>query len=141
MLALVSYFVLAGFLVFFGINEHGESSFYELHKIDEYLATEQYDVAVELATEQINLQNELLPQYLFQRGYAYIRLDELQLAIADLEECIALTNGIPEAYYNLALLYYDSEQFSAAEEMILKAIELDSENDMFQEIYDEMFAN
>lgn len=141
LLAFIGYVVMASFLIVFGINEHSTSSFYELHKIDELLATEQYDEAIELSTEQINLNNELLPQYLFQRGYAYIRTGEFYLAIDDLEQCIALTDEIPEAYYNLALLYYENNQYPLAEEMIIKAVELEPNNRMFQDIYDEIIVD
>jgi len=141
LLAFIIYIVMASFLVGFGMNEHSNSSFYELHKVDELLATEQYDMAIEISTEQIKLNNELLPQYLFQRGYAYIRIGELYLAIDDLEQCISLTDDIPEAYYNLALLYYEIEQFALAEEMITKAVELEPDNPMFQDTYDEIIVD
>src|SRR5690625_1872498 len=131
-LATILYVVIAVFLALYGINTHQEGSLYQLHNIDEHLANEQYDEAIALATDNIKVDDELLPQYLFQRGYAYIQTNKIDLAIADLEQCISLTEEIPEAYYNLALLYYDTDQMSLAEETITKAIELDPHNTMFK---------
>jgi len=140
-LATILYVVIAVFLALYGINTHQEGSLYQLHNIDEHLANEQYDEAIALATDNIKVDDELLPQYLFQRGYAYIQTNKIDLAIADLEQCISLTEEIPEAYYNLALLYYDTDQMSLAEETITKAIELDPHNTMFKEFYDEIFID
>lgn len=139
--ALIIYSVAALGLIAFGINEHETSAFYELHQVDQYLAEEQYGAAIELATESIETDDELLPQFLFQRGYAYIRTDEIDLAIADLEQCISLTDELPEAYYNLALLYYETEQYKLAEDMIKKAVQLDPDNEMFKEVYDEIIID
>lgn len=138
LMATIGYLIMIIFFVVFGFNEHSNSTFYELHQIEELLATQQYDEAIERTTEFIQLDDALLPQYLFQRGYAYIKTNEIHLAIADLEACISLTDDIPEAYYNLALLYYDTSEHEKAEEMITKAIELDPDNEMFQNMYDQI---
>lgn len=139
--ALLIYGIATIGLIVFGINTHTKSGFYELHQVDEYLAMGQYETAIDLATENIAKNDDLLPQFLFQRGYAYIRTDEISLAIHDLEQCIAITDEIPEAFYNLALLYYETKQFELAEDMIEKAVQLDPRNQMFQDVYDEIVTN
>lgn len=124
--------ILAG-LIAFGF--HQNSAAYQLMKVDSFIQQENFQDAVTSATKGLENPGEVEAALLFQRSYAYIHMDEPELAIADLEKCIDLDADLPEAYYNLAILYYDKGKLDKAEDAITKACQRRDNDQACQALY------
>src|SRR5690625_2053729 len=105
-LALIIYVVMIALLIGFGIQNNVSNQGYYLMKMEESLADNNYEQVVELGTKALEMDGEMDVPLLFQRSYAYIELEEYELALEDLEQNInyqeTLTEApeMPEAYYN-----------------------------------------
>lgn len=124
LLGLALYTVILFITVNFGINENLSSSMFQLTKIEEMIQNGSYELAIEEATNEIEADSEYKAELLFQRSYAYIELNNLELAKQDLKESITLKDDLPESYYNLALIYVELGEEAAAKEAISQAYEL-----------------
>ncbi|MDY0408441.1 tetratricopeptide repeat protein [Paracerasibacillus soli] len=60
-------------------------------------------------------------------------------AIEDLEYTVKVDPSMPEAYYNLALLYYDQGHIEQAKDAIKTAHELDPIEDQYQDFYNKLW--
>ncbi|WP_100010654.1 rhomboid family intramembrane serine protease [Lentibacillus sediminis] len=125
-------------LVHYGIEQNRSSQSYHLILIEEHLQQEDYQQVVESANVGLDLEGDMDAALLFQRSYAYIEMGETELALEDLERSIEAENTLPEAYYNLALLYYGDGRISEAEHMIETAYRLRPEDSSFRELYEEI---
>jgi len=138
--SLILFIFLTMSIVSFGIDVQANSSIYKLYEIEELLKHEQYKDVVEKTTKI--LENDefehLAAELFFHRGYAYIKLGNNDLAMSDFESCIQLTDDIPQAYYNLALLYTDTGQIKQAKESITKAVELKPDEEDFKNVYNQL---
>src|SRR5699024_12253556 len=94
----------------------------------------------EITTETLDDPGSYEAPLLFQRSYAYIELEEFDLAIQDLEKSIKLDDEepIPESYYNLALLYYETGEQMKAEEAIKEAYNLNPQDENYIDLYEEI---
>ncbi|OZU89966.1 rhomboid family intramembrane serine protease [Virgibacillus indicus] len=137
-IAFVMFFVLAGGLAVFGTANNMESQAYLLMKIEELNKDNKYEEVVDIATVALDKRGDMENLILFQRSYAYIELNKIDPAIEDLESSIKLDDSIPEAYYNLALLYINRQETEKAEEAIIKAYEMKPENEDFIKLYEEI---
>ena len=97
-----------------------------------------YDKAIEHANQALRSEGDLKAAILFQRSYAYIKLNQPDKAIKDLEKSIELDNSVPEAHYNLASLYFRKGEMNKADAAIEKAYQLDPNNPKFTELYEEI---
>src|SRR5699024_3909298 len=134
--------MIAGLIVY-GTETHANSSFYQLYKIEGLLENGQYEEVIESATLGLEESDQFEAELLFQRGYAHIKLGETEQAIHDLEKCTEFIEDnpeieIPQAFYNLALLYYETNDIGLAKEAITKAVQLDPNNEDFQNVYDKI---
>ncbi len=143
-LALIVYAVMISSLIWFGIQNNISDQGYYLMKMEELLAESNYEQAVELGTEALRLEGDMAVPILFQRSYAYIELGEYDLATEDLEQNIQYQETepaspeMPEAYYNLALLYDQSGRSEEAAEAIEKAYELSPADEDFIQLYEQI---
>ena len=136
--AFIIYILLIVSIIGFGIWNNSNSQTYHLTQIEELLIEDEFDEVVRVATEALTLEGEMEGAILFQRAYAYIELNEITRAIEDLERSITFDSTIPEAYYNLALLYHNNGQLGEAAEMVTTAYELKPENEDFRSLYEEI---
>lgn len=129
--------VLAG-LIIFGVQHNENNASYQLMHIDELIKEEDYEAVVESATKGLENPDNLEAHLLFQRSYAYIELNKYDLALSDLERSIHFEDTLPEAYYNLALLYNDDGEPEKAEEAIRQAYKLKPEDHAFINLYEQI---
>lgn len=133
----IGYIVFLLFFTIFGIYQNANHQMYDVMRIEELLNEDKYEEIVEVATNALNKKGEQEGILLFQRSYAYIEMDEIELAIQDLNKSISY-HALPESYYNLALLYYEQNNIEKAEENIRKAYRLDSESTSIKNLYKEI---
>ncbi|MUK87123.1 rhomboid family intramembrane serine protease [Ornithinibacillus sp. L9] len=138
---IIIFIVLLVGLILFGIQHNKNSSEFQLAYIEKLIKEKEYESVIDNATLGLNNKDEFEPLLLFQRSYAYIGLNKIDLAIEDLERSISLqqraSEEIPEAYYNLALLYFNNGDERAGD-IIRKAYELRPNDEAYQELYREI---
>ncbi len=126
-------------LLWFGFNSGANAVIYELSEIEQLQEEEEYEEVIERTTDLLDEGDAHTAQILFQRSYAFIMTYEYDAALKDLEEVIEIENEMmPEAYYNAALLYLEMGDEALAEERIIKAYELQPENEDIEQLYEEM---
>lgn len=137
-LSLLIYLSLMVAVLPYGIEHNEQDATYQLMNIDILLQEERYEEVVEGATKGLENTEELAGLLLFQRSYAYIQLNELEKAIQDLEQCIQVIKDpkeLPEAYYNLALLYQETGD-KRAEDLIRQAYQAKPSDERIAELYE-----
>lgn len=135
--ALLTTLLMLGVL-FYGVSTNESNQVYKLMEIQEHLNRNDFQEAVEAATDAMMLEGEMESTILFQRSYAYIELGRFDEARNDLEESITYNDALPEAYYNLALLYEMDGETEKAQEAIEQALRMNPGNDDFQRLYEEL---
>ncbi|MGY0692917.1 rhomboid family intramembrane serine protease [Virgibacillus sp. FSP13] len=136
--AFILYIAVIIGLSVFGIQNNENSASYQLARIGELLEENNYAAIVDHATEGLKHPDNLQVPLLFQRSYAYIQLDKPELATIDLEEVVQQTDEMPEAYYNLAILYYEKGKTDQAEEMIKQAYDLNPDEAAYANLYEKI---
>ncbi|MFA1820416.1 rhomboid family intramembrane serine protease [Virgibacillus oceani] len=136
-LAFLVYILMIGLLIVFGVQNNVESQGFYLMKMEESRMDNNYEEVVELGTEALEMDGDMEGSILFQRSYAYIEIGEYDLAIVDLEESIQYED-LPEAYHNLALLYYQFDRTEEAEDVIKKGYELNPSDEDITELYEQI---
>ncbi|SHF61054.1 rhomboid family protein [Ornithinibacillus halophilus] len=139
-IATILFVVLVGVVLVYGIDKNENSPLVQLTFIEEYIEQNKYEEIVERANIGLENPGEFEAILLFQRSYGYIGLNDVELAIEDLEKSIEIQdreNRIPESYYNLALLYNRTDNPKAVE-LIEKAYQLKPNNESYQKLYDEI---
>lgn len=139
-LALLVYAALLFGLVTYGIQNNMNSDAYQLTKIEDLIKEENYEEVIHIATDALEEPGPLDSHLLFQRSYAYIEQNKIDLAIDDLEKSISLKDDLPEAYYNLALLYYNTGQEKKAIDKIKKAYKMKPEDESFTDLYEKIIG-
>lgn len=139
-IALIVYLVLVIGIGVFGVHNNLNSDAYQLTKIEALNDQANYEEVVDVATEALKNAGELEAFILFQRSFAYIQLNDIDLAIEDLESSIVLDNTIPEAHYNLALLYHNTGQETQAEDSMKEAYKLNPDDEGYMELYEEIIG-
>lgn len=139
-IAFALYIIMLIGLTIFGIQNNSNDPSYQLSLIDQMLEEKKFEQVVKVATETLEKPGNFEAPLLFQRSYAYIELDQLDLAIQDLERSVKLNDGdpIPESFYNLALLYQETGEVTKAEEAINKAYELKPDDEDFIKLYEQI---
>lgn len=131
----ILYAMIFGFLWFYGLENPHNLKMVELSRIEQLIAEENYPEVVRVTTDLLAEPTDYQAQLLFQRAYAYIALNQPELAISDLEASIEIEPNLAEAYYNLAILYMELGQIDLAKERIEEAIKLRPNNREFRELY------
>lgn len=138
LLAMLIYGLIVGGLITIGIQNNHENATFLLMQSEEQIREGNYERAVQYAADGLEDPNDLEAELLFQRAYAYIKLHEHDLALNDLEKSVAVKDTIPEAHFNLALLYYELNHYEQAKTAIDHALELDSSNKEFRKLNDKI---
>src|SRR5699024_2404752 len=140
-LAIVAYAIIISILVVFGINSNENDPLYLIMTKEENNNGEKYDIAINTASEGLESSSDIEASLLFQRAYDYGELNELDLAQADLEKRVDIETHFPEAYHNLAIIYYEKDDIDQAKKNIDKAMNQTSENDRFKEMYNKIMES
>ncbi|CQR46845.1 Rhomboid protease GluP [Paraliobacillus sp. PM-2] len=113
----------------------------QLQRINEFVQQEDYELIIHTATTALEQEpNKYQAELLFYRSYAYLYLEQTSNALSDLQELVRIApNKIPEAHYNLALIYLDRKELKKAKTALEKAIELRPNNETFTSLYQETF--
>ncbi|GAB3051100.1 rhomboid family intramembrane serine protease [Virgibacillus ainsalahensis] len=138
LLAFLVYIAMIYGLITYGVQNNLQNQSYQLMNMEESLKEEKYEEVAEIATEALEMEGDLDSVLLFQRAFAYIEMNQIELAIEDLEHSIQYDEALPEAYYNLALLYYNEGEDSRAEELIEIAYEKKPEDESFISLYEQI---
>lgn len=138
LIAFICYFAIVGGLVVFGIEQNTDSAMYQLAKIEELLEKDNYEEIVRIATKGLENPADLASALLFQRSYAYIEMNKTSLAVDDLEKITEIDNDMPEAYYNLAMLYVDQGEKQKAVQTVEKAYEFKPEDESYIKLYEQI---
>lgn len=136
-ISFVGYVVLIVAMFLFGADHNQGNATYHLMDIERLLEQDRYEEVVASATKGLEKPDDLEAILLFQRSYALIKLGEVEQATKDLEKCVEILDNpedLPEAYYNLAILYNNAGD-ERAKELISKAYEANPSNDDIEELY------
>ncbi|API90540.1 rhomboid protease GluP [Virgibacillus pantothenticus] len=139
--AVLVYLALAFGIIQYGVANNMSSPMYYIMQIDELVKEENYEQVITEANDALRNSEgdeKWRAAILFNRAYAYIKLNQQDLAIKDLKQSIQLDRNFPEAHYNLALIYYQQGNMEEAEELIEKAYQLDPNNDDFINMYEQI---
>lgn len=136
--AFIVYLAMIYGLTIFGIQNNLNTQSYQLMQLEELIMQDQYDQVVEIATDALEVDGDLDSSILFQRSYAYIEMNETDKAIHDLEKSIEFDDALPEAYHNLAMLYYDKGDTDKAVDAIENAYQMRPDDEAFIDLYEEI---
>ncbi len=139
-LAFILYVVIILGLILFGIQHNLNSPSYQLMKVEQLAAVQDYEKIVEITTTGLRNPNDLADELLFQRSYAYVKLNEVDSAIDDLENTIQINDEFAEAHFNLAVLYYNQGQENKAQESIKMAYEIRPNSDDIKKFYEQIIG-
>lgn len=136
--ALLLYAIIIFGLITFGIQHNLNSPSYQLMKTEQLAAVQNYEEIVEATTIGLRNPDDLADELLFQRSYAYVKLDKIDSAIDDLEDTIQINDEFAEAHFNLAVIYYNQGQVNKAQERIKKAYEIKPNGDDIKKFYEKI---
>lgn len=128
-------------LTYYGVGANENSQSFQLMKIQELLQDSDYEEVVKTATNALALDGDLESAILFQRSYALIELGHYDEALIDLEKSVSYPDPLPEAYYNLALLYEMNGQHREAVEAVEQALRMNPSNEDFMGLYENLTEN
>ncbi|MEH7345528.1 rhomboid family intramembrane serine protease [Bacillus sp. JJ1532] len=122
-------------LLKYGFNEPGRvlSEHSALVMAQEYMKTEEYDKTVNILQNYANDHSASAEVY-FLLSYAEIKTNEIQKAKEHLHLAIEQRKDFHEAYYNLALLYVQEENFNEAQKFANIAAELMPDQQDYQKL-------
>lgn len=130
-------FLQIGFMMY-GVQTTEASPVYQLMEIEELIPQEEYEVVIEKATKALENPEDFEAEILFHRSYAYIHLDELDLAIDDLESSVKINEQLHQSFYNLAKLYELTGKNEQAKKAIKEAYHLKPENNDYKNAYEKI---
>ncbi|MFB4166473.1 rhomboid family intramembrane serine protease [Virgibacillus sp. JSM 102003] len=136
--AFILYAVIILGLIIFGTQHNLNSPSYQLLKVEQLASVPDYEEIVEVTTIGLRNSEDLADILLFQRSYAYVKLNEVDLAIDDLESAIQMNDEFAEAHFNLAVLYYNKGQENKAQERIREAYEIKPDSDDIKRLYEQI---
>ncbi|MCF3941773.1 rhomboid family intramembrane serine protease [Oceanobacillus alkalisoli] len=123
-------------VTYYGVHANESSETFRLMQIQEHLNQHEYDEVVTVATEALALEGDMESSLLFQRSYANIELGNYEEALRDLEKSVTLQEPLPEAYYNLAILYDMDGEVEKSIQAIEQAYQMDPTNEDFINLYE-----
>ncbi len=89
-----------------------------------------YERAIELYSAQIKINQEYAPIF-YNRGLAYMRMENFPAAIADLNKAVQLDKQNADAYYTLAIAHTKMGDYSKAIDNANQATEINPNNAQF----------
>lgn len=126
--AIILYAVIIFFLVTFGIRHNLHDPLYQLMRAEYLQGYGKYEEVVDAATTGLKYENDVRDQLLFQRSYAYVKMNKINLAKKDLKQVISINEDFISAHFNLAIIYYNNSNLPKAKEHITKAYKLRQDN-------------
>ncbi|MFD1781295.1 rhomboid family intramembrane serine protease [Fredinandcohnia salidurans] len=136
---LVVTLVTVGALVYAGyvIQPHSDNPRFVVQTAQEYIQTNEINKAYEMlkSAEEDGTDS---PEVYFYLSYTEIKLGKLEDARDHLLIVTQKAPDISEAHYNLALIYVQLQEFENARDAAERAVELDPENENYQELINEI---
>ncbi|MDP4085228.1 MAG: rhomboid family intramembrane serine protease [Bacillota bacterium] len=143
-----SLFLLMSFIIVLGSLFYGYSTSAKSRNINSYLVlsedyiqNHQYDQAYQLLKSVEK--NSLKPssQIYFELSYSEIKLGKLSDAKAHLLKTIRLDSTFDEAFYNLALIYIEENDYQSAKKYAVKAVKLKPNQKNYVNLLNEINRN
>ncbi|SDM18625.1 rhomboid protease GluP [Bacillus sp. OK048] len=135
----VSALVLYGSLVFgFQNSETGGNESSTMMLAQEYIKQENYDQAYTILTNYLENSSKVSAEVYFALSYIEIKTGLLDDAKSHLLKVINLDADLPEAYYNLALIYLEENDLLNARENATKAAELKPSQQEYVDLIQEL---
>jgi rhomboid protease GluP len=103
----------------------------------QHIKAEQYDKAEELLSAYTDKGNPSA-RSLFLLSFVEIKQNRLPEAKGHLHEVIKMEPGFHEAFYNLALIYFEEQNFREAEKYAKIAVELEPDQQDYQETLEQI---
>lgn len=125
------------FFVGYSIQPFSTDPAFALSLAQEQIEDKDFEKAYETLQNSIN-KNENSAELYFYLSYVEINLGEFEKAKDHLVNSTTLNPSIPEAYFNLALVYIELNELDLAKEAINNAINIDSNNQSYQQILAEI---
>ncbi len=138
MTSLLIYFIIIIGLVVFGIDRNQYDAMYQLMNVETLNERGDYEEVVDEASKGLTEPGDLEAPLLLQRSYAHIQLGEIDAAVNDLEKVVKLDATIPEAYYNLALLYDEKGDTKKAIKAARKAYDLKPNDERYKKLFEKI---
>lgn len=141
-LAVILYAIAVYSVFLFGMTNNEANPTYHLMNIETLLKEDRYEEVIDSASKGLENPEDYEALLLFQRSYAYIKLEQINEAISDLEKSIEVMEDpedLPESYYNLALLYQEIGD-ERAEKMIRIAFEASPSNQQIKDLYQKIIG-
>ncbi len=110
----------------------------QIQRVQQLVEAEQYNEVTEIVTETLPYADQLEAELLFYRSFANIHLESFDQAKRDLEKAVEQKSEFEEAWYNLALLYQQEDEYNKAMHATEQLLDLDSENNSYQELFQEL---
>ena len=135
----VSVVVLYGSLVFgFQNSETGGNESSTMMLAQEYIKQENYDQAYTILTKYVENSSKVSAEVYFALSFIEIKRGLLDDAKSHLLKVINLDSELPEAYYNLALIYLEENDLLNARENAEKAAELKPSQQEYADLVQEL---
>ncbi|SFL82181.1 rhomboid protease GluP [Gracilibacillus orientalis] len=140
LIAIVIYvFYIFGLLAYGLTNDEVQyNETLQLQRIQQLLEAEQYNEVTKIVTETLPYAEQLEAELLFYKSFANIHLESFDQAKSDLKKVLDLKSDFEEAWYNLALLYQQEDEYDKAMDATEQLLDLDSENSSYQALYQEL---
>jgi rhomboid protease GluP len=103
----------------------------------QHVKAEEYEQANELLTDYRELET-LSAESLFMLSFTEIKLGQLEDAKSNLLKVIDMAPDFHEAYYNLALIYFDEKELKKAQTYAEKAVELNPGKESYQKTLEQI---
>ncbi|WP_371932000.1 rhomboid family intramembrane serine protease [Mesobacillus subterraneus] len=103
----------------------------------QHIKAEEYEQANELLTDYRQLET-LSSESLFMLSFTEIKLGQLEDAKNNLLKVIDMSPDFHEAYYNLALIYFDEKDLDNAQTFAKKAVELNPGEDSYRKTLEQI---
>ncbi|WP_080845101.1 rhomboid family protein [Cytobacillus gottheilii] len=139
LLAFISAVLLIGSFLWYGFSDHSrvvdEQSL--LIAAGEYIQAEEYEKVIELL-EGPAQSDDASANILFQLAYAEIQSGKIAQAKEHFQSVIDQDDQFHEAYYNLALIYLNENKVTEAKDLVNKAIELKSDEELYTNLLEQI---
>ncbi|WP_208585908.1 rhomboid family protein [Gracilibacillus suaedae] len=110
----------------------------QIQRVQQLLEDKQYEEVMEIVTRTLPYADELEAELHFYRAFANIYLESLDLAKSDLETAVEHKPDFEEAWYNLALLYQQENEYDKALQAAEQLLDLNNEESSYQALYQEL---
>lgn len=128
-------YILAG--IAYGFNEPAKNEQSAVIMAQKYIQSEEFEKTIEVLADYAD-NSQGLPETYFLLSFAEIQLERMEEAKEHLHIAIDKNNRFHEAYYNLALVYFDETNLSEAKKYAAQAAELEPDVDDYQNLLEQI---